>query len=102
MRCDNADSAHANFECLAYSCETYASNDKLQSDCSGQLINCCSPGWLNLCMAFVQTYVVGTTESHPCEYLKTLHADAMTLSHGSHLIMKHGSLVASLQKVVAV
>lgn len=53
-------------------------------------------------MAFVQTYVVGTTESHPCEYLKTLHADAMTLSHGSHLIMKHGSLVASLQKVVAV
>ena len=49
--------------------------------------------------------VVGSvvlTESSPSEYLKTLHADAMTLSHGRHLIMKHGSLVTSLQKVVAI
>ncbi len=53
-------------------------------------------------MAFVQAYIVGSTESCPCEYLKTLHADAMTLSHGCHLIMKHGSLVTSLQRVVAV
>lgn len=62
--------------------------------------------WLaELVHGFCTNIVVGSfvpTESRLSEYLKALHADAITLPHGCHLIMKHGSLVTSLQKVVAV